>query len=109
MIYNYQSAPLNKNVYCVGFRCGTSAIPSVNCHPTLGIVKMCKDYGGYREFISKDNTFYISFHEEMQNDSLYYFADTHEEAVKKYNELVDSYVTYLYDISYKVLQYFIKE
>lgn len=109
MIYNYQSTPLNKKVYCVGFRCGISAIPSVNCQPTLGIVKMCKDYGGYREFISKDNTFYISFHEEIQNGSLYYFADTHEEAVKKYNELVDSYVTYLYDISYKVSQYFIKE
>lgn len=109
MIYNYQSAPLNKKVYCVGFRCGSSAIPSVNCQPTLGIVKMCKDYGGFREFISKDNAFYISFHEEMQNGSLYYFANTYEEAVKKYNELVDSYVTYLYDISYKVSQYFIKE
>ena len=43
MIYNYQSVPLNKKVYCVGFRCGSSAIPSVNCQPTLGIVKMCKD------------------------------------------------------------------
>ena len=109
MIYNYQSSPLNKKVYCVGFRCGTSAIPSVNCHPTLGIVKMRKDYGSYRAFISKDNTFFISFHEEMQNGSLYYFADTYEEAVKKYNELVDNYITYLYDISYKVSQYFIKE
>ena len=45
----------------------------------------------------------------MQNGSLYYFTDTYEEAVKKYNELVDSYITYLYDISYKVSQYFIKE
>lgn len=109
MIYNYQSTPLNKEVYCVRFRCGTSAIPSVNCYPTLGIVKMCKDYGGYREFISKDNAFYISFHEEMQNGSLYYFTNTYKEAVKKYNRLVDDYVTYLYDISYKVSQYFIKE
>lgn len=110
MVYNYQSVPLNKKVYCVGFRCGSSAIPSVNCKPTLGIVKMCKYYGGYREFISnKDNTFVVSFHEEMQNRSYYYFTDTYEEAVKKYNELVDSYITYLYDISYKVSQYFIKE
>lgn len=109
MVYNYESVPLNKEVYCIGFRCGISANPSVNCKPTLGTVKMCKDYGGYREFISKDNIFYISFHEEMQNRSLYYFVDTYEEAVKKYNELVDDYVTYLYDISYKVSQYFIKE
>lgn len=107
MVYNYQSAPLNKNVYCVGFRCGTSAIPSVNCHPTLGIVKMCKDYGGFREFISKDNTLYISFHEEMQNGSLYYFADTYEESVKKYNELVNVVYKKYYDLTYKIGQNFI--
>lgn len=61
MIYNYQSAPLNKNVYCVGFRCGTSAIPSVNCHPTLGIVKMCKDYGATENLFPKIIHFISAF------------------------------------------------
>ena len=68
---------------------------------------MCKDYGGFREFISKDNTLYISFHEEMQNGSLYYFADTYEESVKKYNELVNVVYKKYYDLTYKIGQNFI--
>jgi hypothetical protein len=108
MVYNYQSVPLNKKVYCIGFRCGDSAKPSVNCKPTFGIVKMCKYYGGYREFISdKDNTFVISFHEQMQNRSYYYFADTYEEAVKKYNELVNVVYKKYYDLTCKIGQNFI--
>ena len=50
MIYNYQSVPLNKKVYCVGFRYGRTK-PIVNRKPTLGIVK---DDRCWRNFYPKD-------------------------------------------------------
>ena len=56
MVYNYQSAPLNKEVYCIGFRYGRTK-PIVNRKPTLGIVK---DDGCWRRFVpNKENEYTI--------------------------------------------------
>ena len=38
MVYNCQFVPLDKEVYCVGFRYGRTK-PIVNRKPTLGIVR----------------------------------------------------------------------
>lgn len=38
MVYNWQFVPLDKEVYCVGFRYGRTK-PIVNRKPTLGVVK----------------------------------------------------------------------
>lgn len=104
MVYNWQFVPLDKEVYCVGFRYGRTK-PVVNRKPTLGVVK---DNGHYREFIpSKDNEFVIGFHTLSQHRSYYYFADTYEEAVKKYNELVNVVYKKYYDLTYKISQNFI--
>lgn len=101
MIYNYQSAPLNKNVYCVGFRYGRTK-PIVNRKPTLGIVK---DDSCWRRFVpNKENEYTI---ELRQYASSYYFADTYEEAAKKYNELVNVFYKKYYDLTYKIGQNFI--
>ena len=101
MIYNYQSVPLNKKVYCVGFRYGRTK-PVVNRKPILGIVKddICR-----RRFVpDKENEYTI---ELGQYASSYYFADTYGEAVKKYNELVNVVYKKYYDLTYKIGQNFI--
>lgn len=101
MIYNYQSAPLNKKVYCVGFRYGRTK-PIVNRKPTIGIVK---DDSYWRRFVpNKENEYTI---ELRQYASSYYFADTYEEAVKKYNELVNVVYSKYYNLTYKIGQNFI--
>lgn len=101
MVYNYQSAPLNKEVYCIGFRYGRTK-PIVNRKPTLGIVK---DDGCWRRFVpNKENEYTI---ELRQYASSYYFADTYEEAVKKYNELVNMVYKKYYNLTYKIGQNFI--
>ena len=101
MVYNYQSAPLNKEVYCIGFRYGRTK-PIVNRKPTLGIVK---DDGCWRRFVpNKENEYTI---ELRQYASSYYFADTYEEAVKKYNELVNVVYSKYYNLTYKIGQNFI--
>lgn len=101
MVYNYQSAPLNKEVYCVGFRYGRTK-PIVNRRPTIGIVK---DDRCWRRFVpNKENERTI---ELRQYASSYYFADTYEEAVKKYNELVNIVYKKYYDLTYKIGQNFI--
>ena len=101
MVYNWQYVPLNKEVYCVGFRYGRTK-PIVNRKPTLGIVKddICR-----RRFVpDKENEHTI---ELGQYASSYYFADTYEEAVKKYNELVNVVYKKYYDLTYKIGQNFI--
>lgn len=101
MVYNYQSAPLNKEVYCIGFRYGRTK-PIVNRKPTLGIVK---DDSYWRRFVpNKENEYTI---ELRQYASSYYFADTYEEAAKKYNELVNVVYKKYYDLTYKIGQNFI--
>ena len=99
MVYNYQFVPLNKEVYCVGFRYGRTK-PIVNRKPTLGIVK---DDSCWRRFVPK-NEYTI---ELRQYASSYYFADTYAEAVKKYNELVNVVYKKYYDLTYKIGQNFI--
>lgn len=101
MVYNYQFVPLDKEVYCVGFRYGRTK-PIVNRKPTLGIVK---DDSYWRRFVpNKENEHII---ELRQYASSYYFADTYEEAVKKYNELVNVVYKKYYDLTYKIGQNFI--
>lgn len=101
MVYNYQFVPLDKEVYCVGFRYGRTK-PIVNRKPTLGIVK---DDSYWRRFVpDKENEYTI---ELRQYASSYYFADTYEEAVKKYNELVNVVYKKYYDLTYKIGQNFI--
>ncbi len=101
MVYNYQFVPLDKEVYCVGFRYGRTK-PIVNRKPTLGIVK---DDGCWRRFVpGKENEHII---ELRQYSSSYYFADTHEEAVKKYNELVNEVYKKYHDLTFKIGQNFI--
>ena len=101
MVYNCQFVPLDKEVYCVGFRYGRTK-PIVNRKPTLGIVK---DDSYWRRFVpEKENEYTI---ELRQYASSYYFADTYEEAVKKYNELVNVVYKKYYDLTYKIGQNFI--
>lgn len=101
MVYNWQFVPLDKEVYCVGFRYGRTK-PIVNRKPTLGIVK---DDSYWRRFVpNKENEYTI---ELRQYASSYYFADTYEEAVKKYNELVNVVYKKYYDLTYKIGQNFI--
>ena len=101
MVYNWQFVPLDKEVYCVGFRYGRTR-PIVNRKPTLGIVK---DGRCWRRFVpDKENEHII---ELRQYASSYYFADTYEEAVKKYNELVNAVYKKYYDLTYKIGQNFI--
>lgn len=101
MVYNWQFVPLDKKVYCVGFRYGRTK-PIVNRKPTLGIVK---DDSYWRRFVpNKENEHII---ELRQYASSYYFADTYEEAVKKYNELVNVVYKKYYDLTYKIGQNFI--
>ena len=90
MVYNWQFVPLDKEVYCVGFRYGRTK-PIVNRKPTLGVP-------------NKENEYTI---ELRQYASSYYFADTYEEAVKKYNELVNVVYKKYYDLTYKISQNFI--
>lgn len=101
MVYNWQFVPLDKEVYCVGFRYGRTK-PIVNRKPTLGIVK---DDSYWRRFVpNKENEYTI---ELRQYASSYYFADTYEEAAKKYNELVNVVYKKYYDLTYKIGQNFI--
>lgn len=101
MVYNWQFVPLDKEVYCVGFRYGRTK-PIVNRKPTLGIVK---DDSYWRRFVpNKENEYTI---ELRQYASSYYFADTYEEAVKKYNELVNVVYKKYYNLTYKIGQNFI--
>ena len=101
MVYNWQFVPLDKEVYCVGFRYGRTK-PIVNRKPTLGIVK---NNGYWRRFVpNEENERTI---ELRQYASSYYFADTYEEAVKKYNELVNVVYKKYYDLTYKISQNFI--
>lgn len=54
MVYNWQFVPLDKEVYCVGFRYGRTK-PIVNRKPTLGIVK---DDSYWRRFVpNKENEY----------------------------------------------------
>ena len=101
MVYNCQFVPLDKEVYCVGFRYGRTK-PIVNRKPTLGIVK---NNSYWRRFVpDKENEHII---ELRQYASSYYFADTYEEAVKKYNELVNVVYKKYYDLTYKIGKNFI--
>lgn len=101
MVYNWQFVPLGKEVYCVGFRYGRTK-PIVNRKPTLGIVK---NDSYWRRFVpDKENEYTI---ELRQYASSYYFADTYEEAVKKYNELVNVVYKKYYNLTYKIGQNFI--
>ena len=101
MVYNWQFVPLDKEVYCVGFRYGRTK-PIVNRKPILGVVK---DDSCWRRFVpNKENEYTI---ELRQYASSYYFADTYEEAVKKYNELVNVVYKKYYDLTYKIGQNFI--
>ena len=101
MVYNWQFVPLDKEVYCVGFRYGRTK-PIVNRKPTLGIVK---DDSCWRRFVpDKENEYTIGL---SQYASSYYFTDTYEEAVKKYNELVNVVYKKYYDLTYKIGQNFI--
>ena len=101
MVYNWQFVPLDKEVYCVGFRYGRTK-PIVNRKPTLGIVK---DDSYWRRFVpNKENEYTI---ELRQYASSYYFADTYNEAVKKYNELVNVVYKKYHDLTYKIGQNFI--
>lgn len=101
MVYNWQFVPLDKEVYCVGFRYGRTK-PIVNRKPTLGIVK---DDSYWRRFVpDKENEYTI---ELRQYASSYYFTDTYEEAAKKYNELVNVVYKKYYDLTYKIGQNFI--
>lgn len=101
MIYNYQSVPLNKNVYCVGFRYGRTK-PIVNRKPTLGIVK---DGICWRRFVpNKENEYTI---ELRQYASSYYFADTYAEAANKYNEIVEEVYQKYFTIANKIGDNFI--
>ena len=101
MVYNWQFVPLGKEVYCVGFRYGRTK-PIVNRKPTLGVVK---NDSYWRRFVpDKENEYTI---ELRQYASSYYFADTYEEAVKKYNELVNVVYKKYYDLTYKIGQNFI--
>ena len=101
MVYNWQFVPLDKEVYCVGFRYGRTK-PIVNRKPTLGVVK---NDSYWRRFVpEKENEYTI---ELRQYASSYYFADTYEEAVKKYNELVNVVYKKYYDLTYKIGQNFI--
>lgn len=101
MVYNWQFVPLDKEVYCVGFRYGRTK-PIVNRKPTLGVVK---NDSYWRRFVpDKENEYTI---ELRQYASSYYFTDTYEEAVKKYNELVNVIYKKYYDLTYKIGQNFI--
>lgn len=101
MVYNWQFVPLDKEVYCVGFRYGRTK-PIVNRKPTLGTVK---NDSCWRRFIpDKENEHII---ELRQYASSYYFADTYKEAVKKYNELVNVVYKKYYDLTCKIGQNFI--
>ena len=101
MVYNWQFVPLDKEVYCVGFRYGRTK-PIVNRKPTLGVVK---NDSYWRRFVpNKENEYTI---ELRQYASSYYFADTYEEAVKKYNELVNVVYKKYYNLTYKIGQNFI--
>lgn len=101
MVYNWQFVPLGKEVYCVGFRYGRTK-PIVNRKPTLGIIK---DDSCWERFIpNKENERTI---ELRQYASSYYFTDTYEEAVKKYNELVNVVYKKYYDLTYEIGQNFI--
>lgn len=101
MVYNWQFVPLDKEVYCVGFRYGRTK-PIVNRKPTLGVVK---NDSYWRRFVpDKENEYTI---ELRQYASSYYFTDTYEEAVKKYNELVNVVYKKYYDLTYKIGQNFI--
>lgn len=101
MVYNWQFVPLDKEVYCVGFRYGRTK-PIVNRKPTLGVVK---NDSYWRRFVpDKENEYTI---ELRQYASSYYFADTYEEAVKKYNELVNVVYKKYHDLTYKIGQNFI--
>ena len=101
MVYNWQFVPLDKEVYCVGFRYGRTK-PIVNRKPTLGVVK---NDSYWRRFVpEKENEYTI---ELRQYASSYYFADTYEEAVKKYNELINVVYKKYYDLTYKIGQNFI--
>ena len=101
MVYNWQFVPLDKEVYCVGFRYGRTK-PIVNRKPTLGVVK---NDSYWRRFVpEKENEYTI---ELRQYASSYYFEDTYEEAVKKYNELVNVVYKKYYDLTYKIGQNFI--
>jgi hypothetical protein len=101
MVYNWQFVPLDKEVYCVGFRYGRTK-PIVNRKPTLGVVK---NDSYWRRFVpDKENEYTI---ELRQYASSYYFADTYEEAVKKYNELVNVVYKKYYNLTYKIGQNFI--
>lgn len=101
MVYNWQFVPLDKKVYCVGFRYGRTK-PIVNRKPTLGIVK---DDSYWRRFVPDKESEHII--ELRQYASSYYFADTYEEAVKKYNELINVVYKKYYDLTYKIGQNFI--
>lgn len=101
MVYNWQFVPLDKEVYCVGFRYGRTK-PIINRKPTLGVVK---NDSYWRRFVpDKENEYTI---ELRQYASSYYFADTYEEAVKKYNELVNVVYKKYYNLTYKIGQNFI--
>lgn len=101
MVYNCESVPLDREVYCVGFRFGRTK-PIVNRKPTLGKVN---DKCYWKIFVpDKEGQFII---ELRQYASSYYFADTYEEAIKKYNELVNEVYKKYHDLTYKISQNFI--